>query len=62
MCVYIYILIYYLFYSFISFTIAKNNLLYLCVCVCVYNTFVFDDDNLNDEKRRQPINQNKKLK
>ena len=61
MCVYIYInLLSVLF--FISFTIAKNNLLYLCVCVCVYNTFVFDDNLIMMRKEDKPINQNKKLK
>ncbi len=52
MCVYIYILIYYLFYSLFLLRLQRT----ICctyVCVCVYNTFVFDD-NLN-EKRRQPI-------
>ena len=57
MCVYIYILIYYLFYSLFLLRLQRTI---CCTYVCVYNTFVFDDDNLNDEKRRQPINQNKK--
>ena len=57
MCVYIYINLLFVLFLFLL-RLQRTS---CCTYVCVYNTFVFDDDNLN-EKRRQPINQNKKLK